>query len=483
MSVIVHRTASLPDYALPIGAGFNLAIVVDEEYDMDGKTARFRVIPDGATKGFEVSSEDASPLVVIDGQTVDIGVPPTAVSTIGAPRKFLAVQRAGQCGWALDVYEGAHLSFRLQGDIEFLPNNGEISGSFGDFPTVAVSVAPDEAITVTVQLSGSSMGGGDEVTNETVNAAIEDDPEATRAALELGGAALLEVGNGAGTVAAGDDSRLSDDRNPTSHTHGNITNAGAIGSTSGLPIKTGASGVLEAGAFGTGSGQFAEGNDSRITGAVQPNTTPTLSGLNLSNTWNNGGTTFHLDDGSVTDTASAEGSTLLRRQVGGIDKFLVEKSGRVIGTAPFEGSTAIQIGVGALKGGIGGKDNFMALLWANTNVSAAVGPYGISAPVGNSFGLGNSNWTEFPTTYITYGGAEGVIQLGLNHATTPIDYVLKGHNVTTGTGAGITISGGTGSVAKGNVVLDGGNRAAYDASPSATTIRDILIAHGLMAAS
>jgi hypothetical protein len=45
-----------------------------------------------------------------------------------------------------------------------------------------------------------------------------------------------------------------------SHAHGNITNAGAIGITSGLPIKTGASGVLQAGAFGSSSGEFAEGN-------------------------------------------------------------------------------------------------------------------------------------------------------------------------------------------------------------------------------
>jgi hypothetical protein len=62
------------------------------------------------------------------------------------------------------------------------------------------------------------------------------------------------------TLIDTNDSRLSDARTPTSHTHGNITNAGAIGSTSGLPIKTGTSGVLEAGAFGTGAGQFAEGN-------------------------------------------------------------------------------------------------------------------------------------------------------------------------------------------------------------------------------
>ena len=46
------------------------------------------------------------------------------------------------------------------------------------------------------------------------------------------------------------------------HTHGNIGDQGNIGTTSGLPVKTGASGVLEAGAFGTSAGQFAEGNHS-----------------------------------------------------------------------------------------------------------------------------------------------------------------------------------------------------------------------------
>ena len=69
----------------------------------------------------------------------------------------------------------------------------------------------------------------------------------------------------AGTdYVATDDSRLSDSRTPTSHVHGGISNAGAIGSTSGLPIKTGTSGVLEVGAFGTSSGQFAQGNDARF---------------------------------------------------------------------------------------------------------------------------------------------------------------------------------------------------------------------------
>jgi hypothetical protein len=71
-------------------------------------------------------------------------------------------------------------------------------------------------------------------------------------------------GTTSGTFCQGDDSRLSDARTPTAHTHGNLTNAGAIGTTASLPIITGASGVLQAGAFGTTSGTFCQGNDSRL---------------------------------------------------------------------------------------------------------------------------------------------------------------------------------------------------------------------------
>ena len=44
------------------------------------------------------------------------------------------------------------------------------------------------------------------------------------------------------------------------HTHGNITNGGLVGTTANLPLKTGTGGIVEAGAFGTGAGEFAEGN-------------------------------------------------------------------------------------------------------------------------------------------------------------------------------------------------------------------------------
>jgi hypothetical protein len=77
-------------------------------------------------------------------------------------------------------------------------------------------------------------------------------------------------GTTSNTFCQGNDSRLSDARTPTSHTHGNISNAGAIGSTSGLPIITTTSGVLSAGSFGTTAGTFCQGNDSRLSDARTP---------------------------------------------------------------------------------------------------------------------------------------------------------------------------------------------------------------------
>jgi hypothetical protein len=66
----------------------------------------------------------------------------------------------------------------------------------------------------------------------------------------------------------------------STHVHGNITNAGAIGSTSGLPIITNAGGVLTTGTFSTTAGSFCQGNDARLSDArVNPNAV----------TFNNGG--------------------------------------------------------------------------------------------------------------------------------------------------------------------------------------------------
>ena len=73
-----------------------------------------------------------------------------------------------------------------------------------------------------------------------------------------------------GTAVVTNDSRLSDSRVPTSHTHGNITNAGAIGSTANLPVITTTSGVVTTGTFGTTAYSFCAGDDSRLSNSRTP---------------------------------------------------------------------------------------------------------------------------------------------------------------------------------------------------------------------
>ena len=107
--------------------------------------------------------------------------------------------------------------------------------------------------------------------------------------------------DGTNVFVANNDSRLSDARTPTSHTHGNLTNdgkvgstanyfvytttngaitskqkignittSGAIGSTANKPLITTTNGVITTGSFGTSAGTFCQGNDSRLSDARTP---------------------------------------------------------------------------------------------------------------------------------------------------------------------------------------------------------------------
>ena len=75
--------------------------------------------------------------------------------------------------------------------------------------------------------------------------------------LELGGSAVLEVGTAAGTVAAGNDTRLSDSRTPTPHNQAlsTITDAGGAAALD----------------VGTVAGTVAAGDDSRLSNTRDPN--------------------------------------------------------------------------------------------------------------------------------------------------------------------------------------------------------------------
>jgi len=119
-------------------------------------------------------------------------------------------------------------------------------------------------------LADSAVQPGDLATVATTGAYADLSGKPT-----LGNSAALNVGTTAGTVAAGDDARLSDARTPLSHTHGNISNDGKIGSTENLPIITTTSGVLTTGSFGTTANTFTQGNDSRLS----DERVPTSAGL------------------------------------------------------------------------------------------------------------------------------------------------------------------------------------------------------------
>lgn len=54
------------------------------------------------------------------------------------------------------------------------------------------------------------------------------------------------------------------------HSHGRITSDGRLGSDAGHPLITAANGEIVAGVFGTEEGTFAEGNDSRLSDAREP---------------------------------------------------------------------------------------------------------------------------------------------------------------------------------------------------------------------
>ena len=115
-----------------------------------------------------------------------------------------------------------------------------------------------------------------------------------RGALEAANAGAFRTYIGAGTGTSNFDgaysslSGIPSTFTPASHAHGNITNAGAIGSTATLPVITGTSGVLEAGAFGSTSGTFCQGNDSRLSDARTPTAhTHPLSEISQSSATNN----------------------------------------------------------------------------------------------------------------------------------------------------------------------------------------------------
>jgi len=89
----------------------------------------------------------------------------------------------------------------------------------------------------------------------------------------------------------------------SSHTHGNITNAGYLGSTANIPLITGTSGIIQAGSFGSTANTFAQGNDSRFGVTTNSVTFSNTGGAAVGTTFN--GSAARTIDYSTVGAASS----------------------------------------------------------------------------------------------------------------------------------------------------------------------------------
>jgi len=86
--------------------------------------------------------------------------------------------------------------------------------------TIDINQSPSDPVAIISQIGSTGPPGQDGVSGATLHAELTDtdtDGHPASAITGLGGAAVLNVGTTAGTVAAGDDSRFTNSRTPTAH--------------------------------------------------------------------------------------------------------------------------------------------------------------------------------------------------------------------------------------------------------------------------
>lgn len=319
---IISGTASVPLIRLPIGADLNLIVNMDSDYSLTGKTATFYIRAKDGNPNRQWSTNSTQAQLSISGQVVTIDAPASTetVPAFTGGWTLADVQAFNNTEWRLDFNAtGEAVSLRLQGEIEWIKQEGLFDGGSAtvDAPSIDVTIT-EGAISVSVAVAGGSSVPADA---SITNAKLANMAQATIKGRAAGAGAGVPVDLTASQVRT-------------------ILNV-ADGATAFNPAVPGPIGGTTPGA-GTFT-SLASADSVAIS--------------DMTDAWNDSGTTFYADKMVVTDTASAAESRLFSRWLGASEKIGVRKDGQLITVAD------ILLGNGVyFKNAVG--QNFFYFDWA-----------------------------------------------------------------------------------------------------------------------
>ena len=111
---------------------------------------------------------------------------------------------------------------------------------------------------------------GFEKVTELVNAIISRIPTGSSTNTDIKMNGTQSAGSSSNFAKADHVHPIDTSRAASSHSHGNLTNDGKLGSSANKPVITTTSGKVTTGSFGTAANTFCQGNDSRLSNARTP---------------------------------------------------------------------------------------------------------------------------------------------------------------------------------------------------------------------
>ena len=238
------RLGRIADLRFPAGANFALDFTFSG-ISLTGKSAKLTARAPGQSVTWSKSG------LTVGATTISFNVAPADVDDSSAA--FSAFCESGVTDYALTIYDaGGAMSMRLQGTVEWAAPLGDFDAGTANDASISVTVSSGSPVAVSVVSGG--MGGSAALDTDTATSGLSG-------ILKSASDKLANAIAGTDYVAV-NDSRLSDSRTPTAHKTSHATGGADALTAADIGAATAAQGLLAA-------------------SAVQPNTSPTLTQLNI----------------------------------------------------------------------------------------------------------------------------------------------------------------------------------------------------------